>query len=99
MSYAKILSSQFIKTVTTASGRVLEAKYATKTPSWKRILLAQMVQDHFCSTLEKTIDIPARATAAILVKQERSSSDDRKYFNTVFQDGKGKYVASKRLYP
>lgn len=65
MSYNKIVSSQLIKALNT-SGKAVTAKYATKTSAWERTFLSQNVQDDFCKALEKTSDIPAGATIAIL---------------------------------
>lgn len=63
MSFNKIVSSQMIKTLTNTSGKTLTVKYAIKTSNWDRSFLAQ---DDFCSALEKTSDLPADATIAIL---------------------------------
>jgi hypothetical protein len=65
MSFNKVVSSQLIKTVN-AGGKPLTAKYATKTSTWERNYLSQTVQDDFCKALEKTSNVPAGATIAVL---------------------------------
>jgi hypothetical protein len=60
----KVINSTFIKNISN-SGRSIAVKFATKTDSWTRPILAQSVKEDFSKAMEKA-DVPAKATTAIL---------------------------------
>jgi len=60
----KVINSALIKNIT-KNGKNLGLKYATKTDTWTRPVLAQSVKDGFSKAIEKA-DVPANAASAIL---------------------------------
>ncbi len=60
----KIINRAPIKNITT-NGKSISIKYATKTESWSRPVMAQSVKENFSKATEKT-DVPENAAAAIL---------------------------------
>lgn len=60
----KIISSALIKNIT-KNGKNLTLKYATKTDTWNRPVLAQSVKNDFSKAIEKA-NVPTDAATAIL---------------------------------
>lgn len=60
----KIISSALIENIT-KNGKNLTLKYATKTDTWTRPVLAQSVKQDFSKAIQKA-NVPTNASTAIL---------------------------------